>query len=170
MPVITMKSSAPICPVPLEQQPINEYQDLRESWFFRWGTIELRSYLMRSLVLWLTSWLIAAPVAAVSFPLAKYPIQFFLSGSAGASVIPALALLRLYLGWSYVRDRLAKETIFYEESGWYDGQTWSKPEEVLQRDRLIVAYEIQPILQRLNRTFGVLALLFVGGGLTWSLL
>jgi len=49
-----------------------------------------------------------------------------------------LALVRLYLGW-YMCDRLISPTIFYEESGWYDGQTWTKPSEVLQR--LIVTYK-----------------------------
>lgn len=165
-----MKSSAPVCPVPAEQQPLNEFQDLKESWFFRWATLSLRSYITPIAVLWCLSWAIAAPVAAVSFPMSKHPLYFALSAAAGASAIPALALLRLFLGWSYVRDRLLKETIFYEESGWYDGQTWTKPQEVLQRDRLIVTYEIQPILQRLRRTFGLIALLFLGGALVWNLI
>jgi hypothetical protein len=90
-----------------------------------------------------------------------------LCGGAGASVFLMLMLLRLYLGWSYVRDRLLRETIFYEESGWYDGQTWTKPPEILTRDRLIVSYQVQPILLRLKRTFGILALFFVGGSLIW---
>lgn len=165
-----MKSSAPVCPVPFEQQPINEYQDLRESWFFRWATLDLRSYLTPIAILWGLSWLISAPVAAVSFPLAKYPLQFVLSSAAGASAIPVLALLRLYLGWIYVRDRLIRETVFYEESGWYDGQTWTKPEEVLQRDRLIVTYQIQPILQRLKRTFGLVSLILLCGSFAWNFL
>lgn len=165
-----MKSSAPVCPVPAEQQPLNEFQGLKESWFFSWATRHLRGYLTPIAVLWSLCWLIAAPVAAVSFPFAKHPIQFLLSAGAGASVLPALALLRLYLGWVYVRDRLLKETIFYEESGWYDGQLWAKPEEVLQRDRLIVGYEIQPILQRLKRTFGLFAGLVISGSLAWIFL
>jgi hypothetical protein len=60
--------------------------------------------------------------------------------------------------------------IFYEESGWYDGQTWTKPAEVLQRDRLIVTYEIQPLLVRLKRTFGFLALLLLSSVAVWYLL
>jgi hypothetical protein len=72
------------------------------------------------------------------------------------------------LGWNYVRDRLLKPEIFYEESGWYDGQTWKKPEEVLQRDRLIVVYQIQPLLKRLHRTFGIMALLLFAGSLAWT--
>jgi hypothetical protein len=164
-----MKSSAPVCPVPVEQQPLNEYQGLKESWFFRWATLHLRAYFTPIAVLWSLSWLVSAPVAVVSFPFAKYPVQFVLSAAAGASLIPALSLLRLYLGWVYVRDRLLKETIFYEESGWYDGQLWTKPPEVLERDRLIVTYEIQPLLQRVERTFGLFAILALGGTIAWFL-
>jgi hypothetical protein len=69
-----------------------------------------------------------------------------------------------------VRDRLSKAEIFYEESGWYDGQVWTKPEEVLQRDRLIVSYEIQSLLKRLYLTFGGLALLLAGGSVVWMVL
>lgn len=163
-----MKPSAPVCPVPAEQQPINEYQELRDSWFFRWATLERLDYIKPIVLLWLMSWAIAGPVAAGSFSMSKHPIQFVLVGSAGAAVIPILAMLRLYLGWVYVRDRLSQSQVFYEESGWYDGQVWVKPEEVLQRDRLIVTYQIQSILQRLQYTFGTMALLFLGGVLLWQ--
>lgn len=165
-----MNSSAPVCPVPAEQQPLNEYQELKESWFFRWATLELPDYLKPILILWVLSWLVAAPVAAVSFPPAKYPIQFLLSGAAGAMVIPALTLVRLYLGWIYVCNRLFQETIFYEESGWYDGQCWQKPAEVLQRDRLIVNYQIRTLLRRIQLTFIILSSLLVADGLIWVFL
>jgi Conserved in the green lineage and diatoms 27 len=62
----------------------------------------------------------------------------------------------LYLGWIYVKNRLYGESIFYEESGWYDGQTWIKTPEILTRDRLLVSYEIQPIIQRIKNTFFIL--------------
>ncbi len=152
-----MKSSVPVCPVPAEQLPINEYQDLRESWFFRWATLTPMSYLKPIIVLWGISWSVVGPVAAVSFPPARHLTPFLLGATAGACLIPLLMLLRLYLGWSYVQGRLLKETIFYEESGWYDGQTWTKPDEILQRDRLIVAYQIKPILARLRLTLIVVA-------------
>jgi hypothetical protein len=165
-----MSSPTPVCPVPTEQQPINEYQDLKESWFFRWATLGLIAYLKPIVIIWCLSWLIAGPVAATSFPPAKYPIHFFLSGAVGALILPTLALLQLYLGWIYIRDRLSKETVFYEESGWYDGQVWVKPEEMIQRDRLIVTHQLQSILQRLKATFGVLALLVLSGGILWQIL
>ena len=163
-----MESSVSVCPVPAEQQPINQYQELYNSWFFRWVTLDLKGYIMKLAWVWGWSWLVAGPLAAASFAPKKYFIHFFLCGTAGAGVFVALTLLRLYLGWSYVRDRLLRETIFYEESGWYDGQTWTKPPEVLTRDRLIVSYQVQPILQRLKRTFGILVLFVFGGSLIWN--
>ena len=111
----------------------------------------------------------ASPVVATSFNPHKQILQFILCSSAGAGIGVLLALLRLYLGWSYVRDRLVSSVIFYEESGWYDGQTWTKPEEVLNRDRLIVTYQIQPVIQRLQITFLGLAVLFVAGTIVWHL-
>jgi hypothetical protein len=165
-----MESFVSICPVPTEQQPINEYQELKESWFFRWVTLDLPDYIMKLAWVWGWSWLVAGPLAAASFAPKKHLVQFLLCGGAGAGVFLALTLLRLYLGWSYVRDRLLRETIFYEESGWYDGQTWTKPPEILTRDRLIVSYQVQPILQRLKRTFGILVVFVFGGSLIWNFL
>ncbi|MBW4515451.1 MAG: CGLD27 family protein [Timaviella obliquedivisa GSE-PSE-MK23-08B] len=165
-----MKSSAPVCPVPTEQQPLNEYQELQDSWFFRWALLRGAGYWKPIVILWGVGLILSAPVAVVSFPMAKYPVQFALSAAAGALIVPTLALVRLYLGWMYVRDRLSQAEIFYEESGWYDGQVWTKPEEVLQRDRLIVSYEIQSLLKRLSQTFGALVLLLLSGGVLWIVL
>jgi hypothetical protein len=163
-----MESSVSVCPVPAEQQPINQYQELQDSWFFHWVTLDLKGYIIKLAWVWGWSWLVAGPLAAASFAPKKYFVHFLLCGAAGAGVFVALTLLRLYLGWSYVRDRLLRETIFYEESGWYDGQTWTKPPAVLTRDRLIVSYQVQPILQRLKRTFGILVLFVFGGSLIWN--
>ncbi len=145
-----------LCPVPEEQRPLNEYQDLKESWFFGWALCEGWGYVRPLLVLWSLSWLVFGPIAAVSYVPARQPVQFSLFAAIGASVIPVLALVRLYLGWHYVKGRLLNPTVFYEESGWYDGQTWEKPPEVLMQDRLIVTYQVQPILQRLTRTLAVI--------------
>ena len=60
--------------------------------------------------------------------------------------------MRLYLGWSYVVKRLLSATVFYEESGWYDGQIWIKTAENLTRDRLIGIYQIIPFLKRIKYT------------------
>lgn len=143
--------SVSICPVPSEQQPLNEYEELKSSAFFRTCTLDWRLYIKQLAVIWGLSWFVAGPVAAASFAPYKYTAQFVLCGALAASVGVLLALVRLYLGWSYVYNRLVSPTIFYEESGWYDGQTWAKPKEILTRDRLIVTYQVQPILQRLQK-------------------
>jgi hypothetical protein len=165
-----IKSSVNNCPVPTEQQPLNEYEQLKISWLFRDCTLDWRSYITKIAWIWGWSWLIAGPVAAASFPPHKYIAQFMLCGAAAASVGVILVLVRLYLGWYYISDRLFSQTVFYEESGWYDGQTWLKPQEVLNRDRLIVSYEIKPILRRLQFTFAGLAGMFLIGSIVWHLL
>ncbi|HAC62978.1 MAG TPA: DUF1230 domain-containing protein [Cyanothece sp. UBA12306] len=150
-----------ICPVPTEQQPVNEYEQLKESWFFRWATLEKIPYLRKMTVIGLIGWLISSPIAAYSFPPKKCLLLFILSSNIGAALMVTLVLLQLVLGWRYVSDRLKQENVFYEESGWYDGQTWPKPPEVLVRDRLIVSYQINPILQRLIKTGAILGGLIV---------
>ncbi|MBR8834816.1 MAG: CGLD27 family protein [Stigonema ocellatum SAG 48.90 = DSM 106950] len=164
-----INSSVSNCPVPTEQQPLNEYEELKSSWLFRDCTLSWGEYITK--IAWIGGFsaLLSEPVVAASFPPQKYIPQFMLCTAAGASIGVILALVRLYLGWSYVRDRLESPIIFYEESGWYDGQTWTKPQSVLMRDRLIVTYQIQPIIQRLQITFAGLAVLFVAGTIVWHL-
>ncbi|MBW4597408.1 MAG: CGLD27 family protein [Brasilonema angustatum HA4187-MV1] len=164
-----IKSSVSNCPVPSEQQPLNEYEELKSSWLFRDCTLNLRQYITKIAWIWGISWLVAFPVAAASFAPHKQSAQFIISSIAGSSVGVVLVVVRLYLGWSYIRDRLMSPIIFYEESGWYDGQTWMKPQEVLTRDRLIVSYSIKPIISRLQMTFAGLAVLFVAGTIVWHL-
>lgn len=165
-----IKSSVSNCPVPTEQQPLNEYEELKVSWLFRDCALNWREHITKMVWIWSLSWVVAGPVAAASFPPHKHIAQFILCGAAGASIGVVLLLVRLYLGWFYVSDRLFSSTVFYEESGWYDGQTWTKPEDVLNRDRLIATYEIKPILRRLQLTFAGLAGMFVAGSIVWRLL
>mgnify|MGYP006266943569 CR=1 FL=1 len=161
------ESPISFCPVPREQQPLNEYEQLKDSWLFRWATLEAGEYWKKLAWVWAWGWMVAGPIAAASFAPQEHPVEFGLGGAAGAGLWVALALLRLYLGWNYVGDRLQKETVFYEESGWYDGQTWQKPSEVLTRDRLVASYQVEPILKRLRRTALILTLLFAAGTLLW---
>ncbi|KAG1342057.1 putative Casein kinase II subunit alpha-2 [Cocos nucifera] len=58
------------------------------------------------------------------------PLKFVLAAGTGTLLLVSLVVLRIYLGWSYVGDRLLSAVIPYEESGWYDGQMWVKPPEV----------------------------------------
>ncbi len=161
------KFSSQFCPVPAEQQPVNEYEALKEAWLFRWGTLSGLDFLKK--ILWVAFWvgLLSAPIAAASFPPQKKVILFGLATALGVFLLLGLLLLRILLGWYYVGDRLRAEKVTYEESGWYDGQAWPKPEDILARDRLIVSYQINPVLQRLQRALLILAVLTVGDLSLW---
>ncbi|KAK4584815.1 hypothetical protein RGQ29_022486 [Quercus rubra] len=80
------------------------------------------------------------------------PLRFVLAAGTGTLFLVSLIVLRIYLGWSYVGDRLLSAVIPYEESGWYDGQMWVKPPEVLARDRLLGSYKVKPVIKFLKQT------------------
>ena len=161
------KSSVNFCPVPQEQQPIYEYEQLRESWLFDWGVLAIGQYIKK--IVWVSFWslVFVAPLSMSIFTPAKEPLEFILSCIIGVSLLTGLFVSRIYLGWQYVKDRLKSDRIFYEESGWYDGQTWLKPSTMLDRDRLVVSYQIEPIVSRLHRTYGFIAGAIVFSSLIW---
>lgn len=163
------ESVTQFCPVPTEQQPVKEYEQLRDSWLFRWATLDTVQYAKKLFGVWSVGWIIAGPIAAASFGPGKVPLKFALSSSAGAIVIVALVLTQIYLGWNYIGDRLNRATVFYEESGWYDGQTWLKPKSMQERDRLIVQYQVRPILNRIRLSGAAIVGILAIGSLLWWL-
>jgi hypothetical protein len=150
------KSTVNFCPVPREQQPIYEYEQLKESWLFNWGTLARVEYGRKIAWVAFWSWLLVTPLVMSLFAPVQEFLKFMLASLIGVNLLTGLFLSRIYLGWQYVRNRLKSDRIFYEESGWYDGQTWLKPTTMLNRDRLIVSYEIEPILVRLRKTYSLL--------------
>jgi hypothetical protein len=139
------------CPVPPEQRPLREYEQLLESWFFVWPAHNFRE-LVRPLA---TSWLLLAPltvlVASGSWVMRHHPAQLVLAGLVAAVALPILLLVRQWLGWTYVHRRLLSERVEYEESGWYDGQVWEKPLAWRQQDLLVAQHQVQPVLRRLQQ-------------------
>lgn len=165
----TQKSSIDArCPVPLDQIPIKEYESMSESWFYSWGARSLWGYLVPIIALWLFSWLVVGPMAAVSFAPARLLPQFIISGSLGALMLPSLALVQMYVGWRHVCDRLLQPAVPYEESGWYDGQIWDKPEEVVTRDCLIANYQVKPLMLRIQKTFAAILGIISFSLVTWQ--
>lgn len=157
------------CPVPPEQRPLREYEQLADSWFFR--RAQTRTSLVTSLLIcWLGVVPLALVVAGGSVVLRHHPTQLLLSGGAAAMVLPVLLLLRQWLGWSYVHRRLVSERVEYEESGWYDGQVWEKPLSWRQQDLLVARHQVSPVLVRLQRSIAITtALLLMGIGLCQAL-
>ncbi|MEN9203201.1 MAG: CGLD27 family protein [Thermostichus sp. DG_1_6_bins_120] len=141
----------PVHPIPVEQQPLQQYEELRETFPFSWPLLEWLPYLKRILAVWGGGVLLISPLLWGSF--AGDWVHFALGSLLAANALLNLLLLHLYLGWAYVRRRLAQVRIPYEESGWYDGGMYAKSEAEVAQHRLIVSYQIEPILQRLRRSF-----------------
>jgi hypothetical protein len=164
------QSTNTFCPVPFEQQPINEYQELAKSWFFAWVTLSKWEFARKLAWIWVFSLIISAPISAASFSPEDHPLIFFLSSSLGSALFVALTLIRLYLGWSYIGDRLTKTKITYEESSWYDGQIWEKPVELYYRDQLIYKHQVEPIIKRLQKAGLILIALMISDSLIFIFL
>ncbi|KAK7310721.1 hypothetical protein RJT34_08411 [Clitoria ternatea] len=147
------------CPVPHEQQPINEYNSLSTSFPFSWAAAHPVEYASR---LFVTG---AAFALFVGLPVAWFgsvgaqsePLKRVLCAASSGVFVVTLAVVRMYLGWAYVGNRLLSATIEYEETGWYDGQIWVKTTEVLARDRLLGSFSVKPVLRRLKVTLVGLA-------------
>lgn len=154
-----MFSSKDFCPVPFDQQPLNEFYALKDSCLFSCFGLKLKNYLYSILGVCCISAILCTPlVSAIKiFSL----IQFFTLEFLFITFILIIILIRLYLGWSYIVKRLLSATIFYEESGWYDGQMWTKTADMLTKDRLIGIYCVLPVLQRIEYTFAILVLILM---------
>ncbi len=139
--------------IPKEQQPLNQYQELADSFFSRWPTLSLRGYLKGIFGIWLGTGVITATIASGSFSPGQELSHWLVSTVLGSNLLLSLVLIRLYLGWLYVRGRLLNPEVLYEESGWYDGAVSTKSQEELAQHHLIVQHQIRPILRRLHRTF-----------------
>ncbi|XP_068314164.1 uncharacterized protein ycf36 [Pyrus communis] len=148
------------CPVPPEQQPINEYQNLSTSFPFSWAAGDLVEYCSRLIATGSSfALLVGLPVAsfgALGGPQSD-PLRQSLYAVSSGFLVVTLAVVRMYLGWAYVGNRLLSATVEYEETGWYDGQMWVKTAEVLARDRLLGSFSVKPVLSRLKTTLVFLA-------------
>ncbi|GER28914.1 hypothetical protein STAS_04737 [Striga asiatica] len=139
--------------VPFDQRPVNEYSSLKDESLYSWADLGPASFFLRLGGLWLVTFtVLGLPIAAASFSPSKDPLRFVLAAGTGTLFLVSLIVLRIYLGWSYVGDRLLSAVVPYEESGWYDGQMWVKPPEILARDRLLGSYKVKPVIKLLKQT------------------
>lgn len=98
--------------------------------------------------------MLSGPISAGTYDPKAQPLEFALASLVGSLLVVGGVGVRLFLGWQYVAGRLMSAAVPYEETGWYDGQTFVKPPAVLARDRLLGGYEARPAL---NRVRGALA-------------
>ena len=145
-----------ICPVPLKQRPLNEFNSIRNSWIISWPLLEKRIFYRKLMY----SWIIITPISLIisygSNYLKNNIFDLILTSLIASLLFPVLLLSRQWLSWMYIYKRLNSENIEYEESGWYDGQVWEKPIDWRSKDLLIAQYQVKPILNHLRTLMIVL--------------
>ncbi len=144
------------CPVPLNQRPIKEFEELCKSWFFSLPNKDLKIFNLSILIVWLTFFPIFLTIFLGSVQLKQNPFQLLFIVSISTSFAPLILLLRQWLGWNYIQHRLLSDIIEYEETGWYDGQRWLKPISWKQKDLLVSQLEVVPIIARVNNALMIL--------------
>ncbi len=138
------------CPVPKYQRPLTEYNDLKDSFTFSWTKETLYSFIKTLILFLIVLIFFTSIIVTNSHERERNEVIYVLQIITSALGVFNLWILRLYLAWKYIYDRLMNATVSYEESGWYDGQTWDKTNEVLIQDRLIGTYEVLPVIDRLR--------------------
>ena len=107
-------------PVPEDQRPVNELEQLKNSTLMSWAMLPTGQYAQRLGLTWAAFVLvIAAPVSFGSFSPSQQPVEFVLASATGGLLAVSVLLLRLYSGYAFVANRLNSATIEYEETGWY---------------------------------------------------
>ena len=155
------------CPVPKEQQPTNEFIELSNSKIFAWAKSNIKFSLIL-LVIWFVTFLIFLVISSGSAYFNSHLIKYILLSLFCSLAVPLLITIRLFLGWNHIYKRLTSESVEYEESGWYDGQTWKKPIELKNKESLIASIEVKPILKNLTQTTSVILILILTGTLIFQ--
>ena len=150
------------CPVPLEQQPTNEFIELSKSVIFSWPKTK-KSLIIVLFKFWIGTFILFLVISSGSIYFKTSILKYILLSFFSSLSIPFLISLRLYLGWNHVFKRLNSESVEYEESGWYDGQVWLKPLVLKERESLIASNEVKPILKNLIQIFSIISVLALSG-------
>ena len=152
----------PICPVPREQQPTNEFIELSKSTIFSWPKTK-KSLILVLIKFWIGSFVLFLVISSGSIYFETNFLKYVLLSFFSSLSIPLLISIRLYLGWNHVFKRLTSEKVEYEESGWYDGQVWIKPLVIKEKESLIASIEVKPILKNLIQTFSIILVIVLSG-------
>ena len=150
-----------ICPVPLNQRPLNEFNSIRSSWIISWPFLERNIFYRKLMISWLVIIPFSLTISYGSDYLKNNIFELIFLSLTVSLASPILLLIRQWLSWVYIYRRLNSENIEYEESGWYDGQIWEKPIDWRAKDLLIAQHQIKPILNHLKVIIIVLLLAII---------
>ena len=143
------------CPVPKDQQPTNEFIELSKSKIFTWPKSK-KSFSFILLQFWMGTFFIFVVISSGSAYFETSTLRYILLSLFSSLSLPFLFSIRLYLGWNHIFKRLTSEKVEYEESGWYDGQTWIKPIKLKEKESLIALLEVEPILKNLTQILSLI--------------
>ena len=150
------------CPVPKDQQPTNEFIELSKSKIFTWPKSK-KSFSFILLKFWIGTFLIFVVISSGSVYFETFTLRYILLSFFSSLSLPFLLSIRLYLGWNHVFKRLTSEKVEYEESGWYDGQIWTKPVKLKEKESLIASLEVKPILKNLIQILSIIIIVALIG-------
>ena len=150
------------CPVPREQQPTNEFIELSKSKIFSWPKTK-KSLITTLLKFWLGAFFLFLVISTGSVYFKTSLLKYILLSFFSSLSVPLLITIRLYLGWKHVFKRLTSEKVEYEESGWYDGQVWTKPLILKEKESLIASIEVKPILKNLIQIISIILVFALSG-------
>ena len=143
------------CPVPKDQQPTNEFIELSKSKIFTWPKSKI-SFAFILLKFWIGTFFIFLVISSGSVYFETSTFRYILLSLFSSLSLPFLLSIRLYLGWNHIFKRLTSEKVEYEESGWYDGQVWTKPVKLKEKESLIATLEVKPILKNLIQFLSII--------------
>ena len=152
----------PKCPVPRNQQPTNEFIELSKSIIFSCPKTK-KSLFIVLIKFWSVAFILFLIISSGSIYFQKSLLKYILISFFSSLSIPLLISLRLYLGWNHVFKRLTSEKVEYEESGWYDGQVWTKPIVLKEKESLIASIEVKPILNNIIQISSIISVLVLSG-------
>lgn len=130
-----------------DMQPANELEELRAKAFANWPEKGAEFFAQKmatvffGVLAFLMLW-IAVSDNNIEIVGVTYAVLI-------TSAFTSAFLFSLWIDWKYVGDRLKDPKVYYEKSGWYDGDLWEKPPAVAQRDALLYREVITPVLDLL---------------------
>ena len=148
-----------ICPVPLNQRPLNEFESIRDSWIISWPFLEKNIFYRKLIFSWLFITPLSLTISYGSDYLKNNIFELTIVTFTASLFFPILLLIRQWLSCIYIYKRLNSENIEYEESGWYDGQIWEKPIDWRAKELLIAQHQVKPILNLLEKT--IILIIFI---------
>ena len=152
-----------ICPIPSRQQPVIQYQRLKEKRFFRWAILTHSVYSTKLLAVWVTGVLVCLYAINIDSP--KYE-GISVVDLLWCAIIGELAVLccltKLYTAWRYVYSRLINSEIVYKipRAKAVKVAVWQKSRLFMMRDTLVARFQVKHILKRIEQTLLSVLLLF----------